>query len=759
MSVRATATQMTSTAAAAADAESGVQVATVSADHQTVKPKSATPVTLSSEVVPGIFLDRAGCRKYMRDKLQEYGHLAAVSDVKPQKHDRYCLFTGMCLRCKDANHAVAFKGTYYRQDVGVSAKMFVITESGAHEHDELNSADWGRVFEPNVEKLAQEYVATTANRSLKGLQNYLVTHGVEVARLPPNARMSRWLLNHKPKNASAADTSTPPMAELLKRSLEEWPDAETQKAAELFLINDPPRMHDRSRVCVPFACKGMLDSMRRYADTEIALTVDAKQSCMAHGWGVITASIIVKDKLRYTTLGRIQGRRVQGQAFTSHAAPSCQAVINVENHENVHQFFETLKRLWSVACPGRPPLPHCVVQVHKDYHASIEAARVMHFTMSRPANDFFHLMQKRPTIAAKLANTEMQGGVYVKTELGWVIASLEGMRHLPTIDLWSALWGGWLRRCRFKGETVLADYLGPEGTDWYTSRITASNLRSMGKITCHAPSGLDELLFSPHWAGIMGIIPGTDCGDQPQEAFHSPWKKQLETMGKNATATQVFFAMQTLYDIWSQQCDWSNHNPLQLIAPVFDQEHLHGKLLNLVGRSTAVDFHNAMIDYEIVDISAYIQVVAMQSRVGAIFDRLAAQRGARMLFLGGPELLQALREATLLRDLTHDNGDVAPNCTFLSEVLKFFVNTVYVLVREPGHEPHPSIPQPICTCTSCCRYGGCEHIEFIKMLDLRLRKATTTTDTMPELKRRGRKRGSTLTNRSAARPKVKAPKR
>jgi len=29
-------------------------------------------VTLSSEVVPGIFLDRAGCRKYMRDKLQEY---------------------------------------------------------------------------------------------------------------------------------------------------------------------------------------------------------------------------------------------------------------------------------------------------------------------------------------------------------------------------------------------------------------------------------------------------------------------------------------------------------------------------------------------------------------------------------------------------------------------------------------------------------------------------------------------------------------
>ena len=169
-------------------------------------------------------------------------------------------------------------------------------------------------------------------------------------------------------------------------------------------------------------------------------------------------------------------------------------------------------------------------------------------------------------------------------------------------------------------------------------------------------------------------------------------------MGANATATQVLSAMHTLYDTWTKQCDLSNRNHLQSQAPVFDQEHLRGTLLNLVGRSTAIDFHNARIDYEIVGISAYVQSVAMPSRIGTVFDCLAAQWGARNLFLGGPKLVQALREARMLCDVTHDNGDVEPNCAFLSDVLKLFVNIVYVLVGEPGHEPHPLIPKLICTC-------------------------------------------------------------
>jgi len=66
ISVRATAAKTPSNVALAADAEGDVQVVAVSAEEKKEKPKSATPVTLSSEVVPGIFLDRAGCRTYMR---------------------------------------------------------------------------------------------------------------------------------------------------------------------------------------------------------------------------------------------------------------------------------------------------------------------------------------------------------------------------------------------------------------------------------------------------------------------------------------------------------------------------------------------------------------------------------------------------------------------------------------------------------------------------------------------------------------------
>ena len=75
----------------------------------------------------------------------------------------------------------------------------------------------------------------------------------------------------------------------------------------------------------------MADTMRRYADPTIAICIDTKQSCMAHGWGVMTASFIMRDKLRNTTLARIEGKRVQGLAFTSHAGPLLQNVIQVEN--------------------------------------------------------------------------------------------------------------------------------------------------------------------------------------------------------------------------------------------------------------------------------------------------------------------------------------------------------------------------------------------------------------------------------------------
>ena len=101
-----------------------------------------------------------------------------------------------------------------------------------------------------------------------------------------------------------------------------------------------------------------------------------------------------------------------------------------------------------------------------------------------------------------------------------------------------------------------------------------------------------------------------------------------------------------------------------------------------------------------------------------------------------------------------------PDCTSLSLVLLYFVNIAYVILRKPGHAPHPTISEPFCTCVCYCRYASCEHVEYAKFRTFRLRAATSTVDALPELKRRGRKRGKTLTQRGAAKakrqPKTKA---
>ncbi len=105
---------------------------------------------------------------------------------------------------------------------------------------------------------------------------------------------------------------------------------------------------------------------RGMASVEGVVFGSTKQGCMANGVGVITARITVRGKFRYTTLGRSEGRRVQAGDYTSHAAPVLQAIINVENTDNILQFFDTLKRLWARVVPQRPPLAQSIAQLHKD---------------------------------------------------------------------------------------------------------------------------------------------------------------------------------------------------------------------------------------------------------------------------------------------------------------------------------------------------------------------------------------------------------
>ncbi|MCP4243202.1 MAG: hypothetical protein GY772_21820, partial [bacterium] len=380
------------------------------------------PKILHSEVVEGILLDRKAARGHMRQVLRARDIVAEVTDVKPLTHERYFLFRGKCLRCRDASQAVVYKGTYYRQSVGVPPKTFTLTSINEHKHPDDAQADSSCTFQPLQELAAKRYIADHTEWSAKGLTNCLVAAGFAQETLPDPFRRRRWLQNHKPKAKGKIEASAPPREELLQRSLQQWPDEETEGAAEIFVVNNPPRVMSSQRVCVPFACRGMMETIRRYGDSIMAVFVDAKQSCMAHGWAVLTCSLLVKDKLRRTSLGRSGGRKVQGNAFTSHALPLVQAIINIEQIENVHQVFETLKRLWAHVCPMRRELENYVVQVHKDWLACLENARLAQFPKSRPMNDFFHLLEKKATIHSKLQQTVLEKKVYKKVEYDWVMA-------------------------------------------------------------------------------------------------------------------------------------------------------------------------------------------------------------------------------------------------------------------------------------------------------------------------------------------------
>jgi len=538
-------------------------------------------------------------------------------------------------------------GTYYRCHVGLPPKTLVIQSVGTHNHaGDSHVYDAVRIFTPKEEVVAKKYLRQTAPLTKKGLKNFLISYGIEESTLPKDDRIGRWLRNHRPPKAPHAPAQ--PRHEIVRRALQEWPTAMPEDISDLYLPSQLPYLMSGDRVCIPFTCKGMQATMRRYEDADVAMFIDEKMKCMAHGWGVVTASICVKDELRRTTLRRGVGGRVQARMYTSHALPVLQAVVHFEETGNLVHFFNLLKLQWAEACPARAPLEDVLVQLHKDFIASTEAARIHCFPGTRPVNDFFHLMEKKPKIDAKLRHLEQQGSNHVKRWMGWVLHALGATRHLPTVDIFSKVWGGFLRRLEQKGEMDLKMYLGPGGRAPYSILTTVQELREKYGVTAVHPSDEARLIFAPHWGGIGSIMPGTDCGDQPQEAFHRPWQGQLEVLGSQAAATEVLGTMQALFREWSERLAWSGQQPLSYKPPADDDRLLQGPLLKKLGRSTAFELFDAQKTqtvHVVLDASADLQIVAVARTAETRFDVEAASVGSRMMTMYGSPLEEALAAA------------------------------------------------------------------------------------------------------------------
>ena len=180
------------------------------------------------------------------------------------------------------------------------------------------------------------------------------------------------------------------------------------------------------------------------------------------GMGVATLSLLVKDELRPTHLPKMgAGCRTQSSAWTSHGMPLLQAIFHAETKANYVNLFDACCDLWTARHPNKKPLQQQMsLQLHKDFHPSIEEARRHVWPLSRPCDDFFHFKEKsHTTMQAKCQQLVSRKGKFVKKYVHFALEVINILRFVPTLPLFSWLWKAFLATLRRLGEPTLADWL------------------------------------------------------------------------------------------------------------------------------------------------------------------------------------------------------------------------------------------------------------------------------------------------------------
>ena len=163
----------------------------------------------------------------------------------------------------------------------------------------------------------------------------------------------------------------------------------------------------------------MLDIFAKFDGKRARIVVDTKMKILRKQRGVATVYIQVKDKLRNTTW-HVGGRRLQGNALTSHSMPVLQAVVDEESETNHADIFKAVKYYWNQAKPHGPAFENAFRQIGKDFAPGIEAARRNELSFMRPADDFFHFMGKTKEMESRCHHITVEAnGKTVKSNLSW----------------------------------------------------------------------------------------------------------------------------------------------------------------------------------------------------------------------------------------------------------------------------------------------------------------------------------------------------
>ena len=154
--------------------------------------------------------------------------------------------------------------------------------------------------------------------------------------------------------------------------------------------------------------------------------------------------------------------------------------------------------------------------------------------------------------------------------------------------------------------------------------------------------------------------------------------------------------------------------------PFVDPQLLNGMALTKQHRSTALQLYDAQTSHPVhivYDVSQDLQIIAITNTASAQLNLATARAGSRLLTMTGEALNTELLKCGLLENMLCASTGHTMTCTRLSRVNAMFQAVQYVHVRTIGMMPWPLHMDPVCTCPGFARYGGCEHVEFTKMLD------------------------------------------
>jgi len=430
----------------------------------------------------------------------------------------------------------------------------------------------------------------------------------------------------------------------------------------------------------------MFDTLSRYTGSDITLAVDTNMQALDRGMGVATLSLLVKDELRPTHLPKMgAGCRTQSSAWTSHGM---QAIFYAETKANYVNLFDACYDLWTARHPNKKPLQQQMsLQLHKDFHPSIEEARRHVWPLSRPCDDFFHFKEKsHTTMQAKCQQLVSRKGKFVKKYVHFALEVINILRFVPTLPLFSWLWKAFLATLRRLGEPTLADWL-----QTYERPMPAI---FQGH---HSPN----IIFVSFWVGFDGILPGSGSGSEPAEAIHSSWQRELNQLGGRGNIGHALHVLQKLYtDHWQHWYSWTASTPLAFVPPTQDPQLVNGTALTRAGRTCAANFA------KLAPTDLYVLQQCNDCSWVAFASAAAVSPLNRALTLKVLQVLihPATLSARSLPDLFTPDGNLC-----LQSFKFHFEHVVYLKVRPTSI---------LCSCPAAAMHAQCEPSTFLRSLGL-----------------------------------------